>query len=392
MACSSEFPRLASRNRFVLELELQGYEVDFVGAHLIIYGLPYLGPEQQLKYGDMATPVELVDDYRIDRPKHHQVWFRGDVPHGLNGQPLKLSAVANPIQVTPEFGCPWAFSFKVAGVDYESVEEKITSYIDYLTAPARHLHKATPMRGIQTKAAEIKSPLRYPDTLAARDGINDLSHKLIGLKVGIVGLGGTGSYILDFLSKTHLELIRLMDDDIIHVHTLFRMPGALGERVLGRHKVNVLSEIYSDFHEEIYPRVVKIDSTNTDLLNGLDFVFVAVDDGPSRKTICESLFEKRIAFVDVGMGLYRGKNGLNGMVRVASGMHEGSPNLVGTPFIPTANPADNEYRRQPQIGELNALNAAMSVLYFKQSVGIFERDFESLVNIFEIGTFELDHI
>ena len=52
-----------------------------------------------------------------------------------------------------------------------------------------------------------------------------LSALLAEKKVAIIGLGGTGSYILDFLARTHLEKIALFDDDKVHVHTIFRLPG-----------------------------------------------------------------------------------------------------------------------------------------------------------------------
>lgn len=227
--------------------------------------------------------------------------------------------------------------------------------------------------------------------MSARDGVNDLAQKLIGVSVAIVGVGGSGAYILDFLSKTHLRLIRLYDDDIVHVHTLYRMPGALGNRALGKKKVDVLYNIYSDFHEAIESIPEKINAGNVDRLFDLDFVFIAVDDGPSRELIARALQERSIPFVDLGMGLYKTPAGLNGMIRIAGGEIEDTERLVGTQYLPGTNPVDNEYRRQPQIGELNALNAALAVIRFKQRMGVFERDFKNSANVFEISSFDLDH-
>ena len=45
-------------------------------------------------------------------------------------------------------------------------------------------------------------------------------------KVVIVGLGGTGGYLLDLLAKTPIEEIHLYDDDIFGTHNAFRAPGA----------------------------------------------------------------------------------------------------------------------------------------------------------------------
>lgn len=77
MACDSEFRVLASRNRFVQELEHEGYLLDFVGGYLLIYGLPYLNDRTELAHGDWASPVDLSAEGVLDAPSNHQAWFRG---------------------------------------------------------------------------------------------------------------------------------------------------------------------------------------------------------------------------------------------------------------------------------------------------------------------------
>lgn len=391
MECDSEFRRLANRNQFIRDLEKQGYAIDFVGGYLVFFGLPYLDHKGELRYGDLASPVDLKGEYEIDQPKTHQVWFRGEVPFDANGLPLRISAVSNSVVITEQFACLLSFSLKIDGRPYNTFAEKINTYLEVLTAPARKKFNAIPQSDIQRRVSQVDSPLRYPDTMSARDGVNDLTHRLLGKRIGIVGLGGTGSYILDFLAKTHVRLIRLYDDDIVHVHTLFRVPGAIGDKRLGLKKVDVLYDIYSDFHSAIEAHPERISSDNVAVLDELDFVFIAVDDGPSRDLIGRHLAEAQVPFVDVGMGLYRTATGLNGMLRIAGGNTADGPKLFGTEYFPAANPADNEYRRQPQIGELNALNAALAVIRFKQAMGVFERDIQSSANVLEIGAFEIDH-
>ena len=55
-------------------------------------------------------------------------------------------------------------------------------------------------------------PNRYPERLA-------------GERVAIVGLGGTGSYVLDMVAKTPVRQILLFDDDESLQHNAFRSPG-----------------------------------------------------------------------------------------------------------------------------------------------------------------------
>jgi len=53
-----------------------------------------------------------------------------------------------------------------------------------------------------------------------------MADKLAVPQVAIVGVGGTGSYILDFLAKTRVREIHLFDGDYFFSHNAFRTPGA----------------------------------------------------------------------------------------------------------------------------------------------------------------------
>jgi hypothetical protein len=126
------------------------------------------------------------------------------------------------------------------------------------------------------------------------------------------------------------------------------------------------------------------------VLQGLDFVFVAVDDGPSRQCICAACRDFGIPFVDVGMGLSKGSRGLFGFVRTSGGEVGDFVRLSGTQFLPAENAHDNEYRRQPQIAELNALNAAVAVIRFKQHFGYFDRLTDAVAAVFDVAGITID--
>jgi tRNA A37 threonylcarbamoyladenosine dehydratase len=64
----------------------------------------------------------------------------------------------------------------------------------------------------------------------------DLSAKFVNDVVAVIGLGGTGAYVLDFLVKTPVREIRAFDLDVFHVHNAFRPPGRLDESELGKPK------------------------------------------------------------------------------------------------------------------------------------------------------------
>lgn len=397
MACASAFPALASRNPFVRDLHELGYDADFVGGHFVLYGLPYLDQAGTLQYGDLFSPIVLGADDAIMPGGTHQVWWRGGRPHGPGGAELGVGAADSVVTIVEGLTSDLAFSLKLLDANYQarnydSFQEKIQTYLDVIVRPAMAAYPdATPLRGIERRAKEQDSPLRWPDTMSANYGINDVADRLRGKKVAIVGLGGTGSCILDFIARTHLENITLFDDDKIHVHTLFRIPGFIGRNAIGKSKVEALAQHYDAWHAGITPVPERVIAGNVDRLRGLDFVFVSVDDGPSRRFLIDWMSSEDIPYVDCGMGLNRSFGGtLNGVVRITGADRGAYDRTVDTPYLPTVNPKDAEYRKQAQIIELNALNAALAVVRFKQHFGLYERIDDAAWYTFETASFEAD--
>ncbi len=396
MACASAFPALASRNPFVQDLRELGYHADFVGGYFVLYGLPHLDEAGALQHGDLFSPVNLGAEGNIEGTGTHQIWWRGGRPYGPGGVELGVGAADNAVQVVPDVTTNLAFSLKLRDDnhqprDYVSFQEKIETYLDVIVRPAMAVYPgATPLRGIERRLVEQDSPLRWPDTASANYGINDIADRLRGKNVALIGLGGTGSCILDFIARTHLESITLFDDDKVHIHTLFRIPGVIGKSAIGRLKVEALALHYDAWHAGIAPVPERITAENIERLRGFDFVFVAVDDGPSRRFIVDWLSNADIPYVDCGMGLDRSFGGtLNGMVRITGVDRDAYDRTVDTPFLQTDNAKDNEYRKQAQIVELNALNASLAVVRFKQHFGLYERADEAVGYIFETASFEI---
>jgi hypothetical protein len=302
------------------------------------------------------SPLDLREGNLIDAPADHKMYFDGEVPCNADGQKVgagtgeEKHVVSEHIVGTRMLSCKPKDSPEEAMRPYKSIEEKITQYLDVIAAPAMHkFSEATPRRALAQHLEAPPSPLKFPDGLSARQGLVELSHKLRDRKVAIIGCGGTGAYVLDYLAKTHLEEIHLFDADIVHVHTLFRLPGVFGKKHLGLPKVDALAQVYSDFHGGVKPHAELIDQNNVAQLAGFDFVFIAVDDGPSRQLIAHACHNASVRFVDVGMGLDKGNSGLFGFVRTAGGELGAFEKLNGTVYLPAQNAHDAEYRNQPQI-------------------------------------------
>ena len=202
----------------------------------------------------------------------------------------------------------------------------------------------------------------------------DLAAKFNDDIIAIIGLGGTGSYILDFMAKTRVREIRLFDHDNFRVHNAYRAPGRLQEDELGKNKAEMYVKRYEDFRAGTSAKPKFIDASCADDLDGVTFAFVSVDKGTSRAGIFELLISKKIPFIDVGMGLNRKHGSLGGMLRVTYYSAEDGDAVRAMGVAEVSDSPNDEYRRNVQTSELNALNACLAVLKFKQLRGFYYQE------------------
>ncbi len=101
---------------------------------------------------------------------------------------------------------------------------KIDRYVTILCGPAMERDGVTPLSFRNVKSEGEESVFNFTDTLTSRAEISDLARLLKDEVVAIVGLGGTGSYVLDFIVKTPVARIVGFDRDPFHVHNAFRSP------------------------------------------------------------------------------------------------------------------------------------------------------------------------
>jgi hypothetical protein len=171
--------------------------------------------------------------------------------------------------------------------------------------------------------------------------------------------------------KTRVREIRGFDYDPFHVHNAFRSPGKLDEAELGKSKPEVYQARYENFRTGLRITKKLIDATCHEEMEGVTFAFVCVDKGSSRSQIFDLLISKGIPFIDVGMGLNRKHGPLNGMMRATYYSAGDSEGVRGMGLAELADSPGDEYRNNIQISELNALNACLAVIKFKQIRGFY---------------------
>jgi molybdopterin/thiamine biosynthesis adenylyltransferase len=271
---------------------------------------------------------------------------------------------------------------------YADFYDKIESYLAQVSAPAMSKYDASPYTCRTRPDDVIPTVFKFADTLTSRAEILDLAAKFNEDTVAIIGLGGTGAYVLDFLVKTPVKEIRAFDNDDFHVHNAYRSPGRLTETELRRKKAEVYADRYVNFREGLQISTKFIDATSAADFEGVTFAFVCVDKGSSRSGISDLLLAKGIPFIDVGMGLKRKDNGLRGMVRVTYYSKEDGAKVRVMQYAEMSDGPENLYRTNVQIGELNALNAALAVLRFKQIRGFYAEEANLDHILFDISDFK----
>ena len=237
-----------------------------------------------------------------------------------------------------------------------------------------------------------ESVFLYTDSAASRAGIAALSQKLAMRKIAIVGLGGTGSYVLDLVAKTHAIEIHLFDGDKFLQHNAFRAPGAASLDVLRKQmpKVDYYAGIYSQMRRGVVAHELFIDDSTVTELAGFDFVFVCVDKPTVRRLIAGYLRSQGVPFIDVGMELehIEEQQSLIGACRTTLSTSQRNDHFER--HVSTGNSkADDLYQGNIQVADLNALNAALAVVRWKKYCGFYQDVYKEHQSAYVINTHQL---
>ena len=375
---------LIDRSEDLKRLAEDGYEVETWSGFLILKNIPYVTTDRSVERGTLVSKLELAGDVTA-RPGDHVAYLIGGTPCDHTGQPLTQIIIdQNPTRLADGLEANCTFSSKPSA-GYRDYYEKMNTYASIISSHARVLDPdATPRTFSLVESADEDSVFNYVDTASSRAQLGSVNEKLKLSAVAIIGLGGTGSYILDLVAKTPVKEVHLFDGDQLGQHNAFRSPGSASVEVLKKspQKSEHFRSIYSQMRRGI-TAYGHVDERTIDVLGEMDFVFISIDQGHSRKLIVEKLEASSVPFVDVGMGVFENDNSLFGQIRTtlsAEGCRDGARSRL--PLMDNA--AANEYGRNIQIVELNALNAALAVIQWKQYLGYYvdlEREHTSVYQL-----------
>jgi hypothetical protein len=381
------------------KLEAEGYRLRIVRGvanHLIVEGIPAVNTKGEVVCGDVYTPLEIDADGKVRNPvANHQCWWIGsDPPCDHAGRIIdELIANTGPEDkgdgIETRVGMSRKLKSGTGQIPYPDYYKKLTTYIAMIWSPAVQIDPTCTPKFDKPVTAVVEaqtSVFHYPDMATTRAGIGAATAKLLVGKVAIIGLGGTGSYVLDLIAKTPVREIHLFDGDEFELHNAFRAPGAPAkEDLTNPKKVDWFGAIYDRMRKSIIRHPYHVTAQQLTELRDMSFVFLAIDDPKAKKVIIDFLLAEKIPFIDVGMDVSLDRDvALRGQVRIT----------VGTPAVNAhieqvvsfADGSENNIYRNIQVADLNMLNAALAVVRWKKWLGFYADDANEYHSLYNVQT------
>ena len=228
-----------------------------------------------------------------------------------------------------------------------------------------------------------RGPFKIPNTFEARAALGSVQDRIRGQRIAIIGLGGTGSYVLDLMAKTPVPDIHLLDGDRMDWHNFMRAPGApTCEQIESQRKepplkVDYYRAKYASLRDGVHAHAVCVNApgvfAEVIAAHQVDFAFVCIDqdrdsDSPRQDVVYASLSEAGVPFIDSGVSITLSGGQVAGAVTTSA--YGGGGSVEWKECIPNARvEGDMPGYRNVQLPEVNALAAAMAVTEWRRRTG-----------------------
>ena len=366
---------LIARNGDLGKLQESGLSLRFVDGFLLVDGVPYVTGSGRVKEASLVLTLDLSGDNTV-QPNDHTAYWTGEFPHKASGSRLVALGEASHGQTLSDgTSITYMFSAKPAGGTYRDYQHKVMTYVEILSREARKVIPEASAHKWWVHAAQGDDGIfEFMETASARQGTTDLAKKVQQETVAIVGVGGTGSYVLDFVAKTWVKEIHLYDDDRFLQHNAFRAPGTAGVEEMqgGPNKAEFHAQRYGRMRRCVVAHPTSVNAMNVDGIGAYNTVFLCIDGGPIKERIFDVCEQHGVLCIDTGMGLYRVGDRLAGILRTTTSAPGYRNHVKEKGRIDMAGDGPGEYERNIQMAELNALNAALAVIKWKKVRGIYQ--------------------
>jgi len=369
---------LLSLNPDLARLQEAGYRIEILRGHLLLHDVAYVTEKKEVRTDGILAAVLRPAGQKYEQ-QDHTVWFGGECPCDRHGVALtKIIQNSNGrLVIDDRLTVQHYLSSKpIPSGHYADHYDKMTTYLALIESHAQAINlNVGAGKGRPVPLTADQSIFKYMDSASSRARINHIADKLRDERVAIIGMGGTGSYVLDLVAKTLAPEIHLYDGDAFLTHNAFRAPGAASLESLDQvpYKVDYFGSIYDNMRRGIVRHPVFLTADNIHELRDKSFVFICVDKGPVRKLIFEALESWSIPFVDVGMGIGEVDSALDGILRTTLSTPAIRSHIATNCLVSFADKSDDDeiYDQNIQIAELNSMNAAFAVLLWKKYRGFY---------------------
>lgn len=257
---------------------------------------------------------------------------------------------------------------------------------------------AVSAKGQQEDAFPVnRGPFKIPNTFEARAGVGPMQDAIRDQRIAVIGLGGTGAYLLDLLAKTPVAEIHLCDSDELDWHNFMRAPGAptseeiASQRQARLEKVDYYLAKYMPLRDGIQRHAVRVadQAEFAEFLSAqtIDFAFVSIDqrtecDSPRQDEVYAALSRANVPFIDSGVSITLENDQVQGAVTTSS--YEGG-SLDWQQGIPNARvEGDFLGYRNVQLPEVNALAASLAVMEWRRRTGQYVSEAQSFLHKFRL--------
>lgn len=228
--------KLVAHSSDLKRLRDEGFNLQIVGAHVLIREVPYVNGSKEIKRGVLVSTLNLAQDVTI-KPDTHVATFIGECPCDRNGNRLDNIIIESQRKcLTQGVEIDFTFSSKPThGHGYADYYEKLTTYVRILSNEAKAVDSSVTAKTFPVIALDDQSsPFKYLDTASSRAGIEALSLKLAKPKIAIVGLGERAPTFWTWSPRRRsARFICLTMTDSAST-TPFAAQGLLGSKTLGR--------------------------------------------------------------------------------------------------------------------------------------------------------------
>ena len=355
-----------------------GLDYTIEGDTLTVGPVPYLLKSGAVGHGELICHLER-EGQRLRAPSDHTVgWVAEERPHNRGGEALEKLIHNDAPQA-------WANGMtSICGMSRKARERGYSDYGEKMFAYARLIARETGKnwRRESVGSGVVKDGNNMVDqeTGLTRSAIGDMDGLFRKEKLAVIGAGGTGGFIVDMIAKCDVASIDIYDDDIVSQHTQLRWPGVVNRNVVEEHrnKAEYLAQIYaSRTNRNIRGHALRVGGSNLTFFRDKTMVFVAVDRGRDRREILTGLTGMGVNFIDCGIDMRCAADGLTASARVVrTAPHDDlrkRTELVEK--TPDKDAGEGMYEAAVQTAEVNALNATLAVIAWKQGLGFYKDAF-----------------